>query len=408
MKFDTKPLVVAHYNEVALKLGHRAMFVGRLVESIRSALAEFPVGPVRSVSGRVVVELDDADADEVLRRLSVVPGIANLHFAQACPLSIEAIQAVVSENLEQFGLDTAKSFRVDARRANKSFPLKSPEIARQIGGWVKQRTGLTVDLGSADVTIGIVVLDHFSFVTLRRLSGAGGLPVSTGGRVLLLLSGGIDSPVAGVRMMRRGCRIDAIHFHSAPLVAKTSLVKARELAAMMARGQGRLRLFAVAFGEIQREIIATTPEYLRVILYRRLMLRIACAIARKDGKTEALVTGESLGQVASQTLTNMSRISEVANRPILRPLVGMDKQEITDYARKIDTFEISIVPDEDCCSLFVPKHPATGASASELRRAEQDLDMAALVQLGIESVETSWIEPRWDADGKSVADELRG
>jgi thiamine biosynthesis protein ThiI len=213
--------------------------------------------------------------------------------------------------------------------------------------------------------------------------------------VLLLLSGGIDSPVAGLRMMRRGCRVDALHFHSVPYLDGTSRDKARRLAAILARGQGSTRLSLVAFGEIQSEIVRFVPRRLRVVLYRRMMMRIAACIAREDGDA-ALVTGESLGQVASQTLTNLRTIERAADMALLRPLVGMDKLEIMNYARSAGTFEISLIPDQDCCTLFVPKHPSTAASAREVEAAEAALDVPGMVLEAFGRREREYVAADWE------------
>jgi thiamine biosynthesis protein ThiI len=220
--------------------------------------------------------------------------------------------------------------------------------------------------------------------------------------VLLLLSGGIDSPVAGLRMMRRGCRVDALHFHSVPYLNRTSQEKARVLASVMARGQGAVRLSMIAFGEIQSAIVSAVPRPLRVVLYRRMMLRIACALARRDRAT-ALATGESLGQVASQTLANLSVIEAAATLPVLRPLVGMEKLEITDYARRAGTFDISVVPDEDCCTLFVPKHPATAARRAEVESAEALFDVEGMVATAVDARESEIVEADWDRSSSEQA-----
>jgi len=397
-------VVLIQYNEIALKLGHRTMFAGILLQNVRRALDGLPVGAVRGVGARIVVELEGASESEVLRRTALVPGVANLFAGKRCDPTLEAIEQTVDRCLESW--KPAGSFRVEVRRVDKQFPVKSPDLAALVGARIVRATRAPVDLSTADDVVRVIVAKRAAYVSASgKVEGCGGLPVSTGGRVLLLLSGGIDSPVAGLRMMRRGCRLDAVHFHSAPYLDPTSQAKARLLAAILARGQGPLRLSMIAFGEIQAEIVRSVPKPLRVVIYRRMMMRIASRIARDD-RLAALVTGESLGQVASQTLTNLRVIEAAASCPVLRPLVGMDKLEITRYAQQGDTFEISIIPDQDCCTLFVPKHPSTAASARAVEAAEAGLDLAAMVDAAVDTRVRLSIEPVWDRKGSELAAEV--
>lgn len=397
-------VILAQYNEVALKLGHRSMFVGRLLQNVRASLKGLPTASVRSRSGRLVVELGSAAEDEVLRRLRVQPGLANLIPARRCRPEVEDIERTAAELIRTWR--PPGSFRVDVRRADKNFPVKSPELAARIGAMAGEVTGAPVDLKSAPSVLRVIISREEAWVaTSDRIEGAGGLPASTAGRVLLLLSGGIDSPVAGLRMMRRGCRLDAIHFHSAPFLDRTSQEKARRLAAVLARGQTSVRLSLIAFGEMQSDIVRTAPQPLRVVLYRRMMMRIASEVARVD-LCSGLVTGESLGQVASQTLANMAVIESAARLPVLRPLVGMEKLEITRYARRNDTYRISVVPDQDCCTLFVPRHPATGARLGEVEAAERSIAVDAMVEKALAERVRERIHPEWELDGQSAAAEL--
>jgi thiamine biosynthesis protein ThiI len=264
--------------------------------------------------------------------------------------------------------------------------LTSPEINRQLGAAVKENSGARVDLSHAELTVFVEILPRDAFFGFHKIPGPGGLPVGASGRLVSLISGGIDSPVAAYRMMQRGCRLIFVHFHSAPYLDKTSQEKVRKLVSELTRHQFQSRLYLVPFGEIQRQIVAAVNRPLRVVLYRRMMLRIAEAVARGE-KAKALVTGESLGQVASQTLENMAVIQQAAALPILRPLVGMDKQEIIDQSRRIGTFDISSMPDQDCCQLFVPKHPATKAKLREVEEAESSLEIDQLTRLGIDNAE---------------------
>jgi tRNA uracil 4-sulfurtransferase len=292
---------------------------------------------------------------------------------------VEAMKGVVARLIEGHEFP---SFRITARRAFKTYPLTSVELNRALGAFVREHVPTTrVDLDTPALNIHIEVLPAETFVSVDRAPGPGGLPVGASGTVAALLSGGIDSPVAAWRMMKRGCRVVFVHFHSVPYLPATSQAKARALVEQLTEWQYDSRLHLVPFGEIQREVVLSVPPPARVVVYRRLMVRIAEALARGTG-AQALVTGESLGQVASQTLENIARIDEAAAMPILRPLIGMDKLEITDEARRLGTFDISIEPDADCCSLFVPRHPATRMSVGEARAAESRLDLERLVAAG--------------------------
>jgi tRNA uracil 4-sulfurtransferase len=292
--------------------------------------------------------------------------------------TVEAMKAAVAELVE--GRHFA-SFRISARRAFKTYPLTSVEINRQLGAFVLERVSTKVDLRQPELEIHVEVMPAETFVYVDPEPGPGGLPVGASGTVAALLSGGIDSPVAAWRMMKRGCRVVFVHFHSVPYLPPTSQEKTRALVERLTAWQYDSTLLLVPFGEIQREVVLTVPPAARVVIYRRLMVRIAEALARKHGAV-ALTTGESLGQVASQTLSNIARIDEAATMPILRPLIGMDKLEITEAARELGTFEISIEPDADCCTLFVPKHPATRMSEHEVGAVEARLEIPRLVAAG--------------------------
>jgi len=279
------------------------------------------------------------------------------------------------------------SFRITARRAFKTFPMTSVEMNRDLGAHVLSlRPQCRVSLEHPECNVHVEVLPGEAFVYADRDPGAGGLPVGASGTVAALLSGGIDSPVAAWRLMKRGCRVVFVHFHSVPYLPDLSRPKVRDLVARLTQWQYYSRLFLVPFGEIQREVVLSVPPPTRVVVYRRLMVRIGERLARHAG-APALVTGESLGQVASQTLANITRIDEVASMPILRPLIGMDKLEITDQARALGTFEISIEPDADCCTLFTPRHPDTRVQSAQVAALEARLDIERLVTLGVESAE---------------------
>jgi thiamine biosynthesis protein ThiI len=377
-------LVLVRYHEVALKRGNRPYFLRALKRNLQLALEDLGVEEVRSLPGRLLVALrESADRREAERRVASVFGVANFSIAARSPRDLETLKENILAALEG---RRCGSFRVQSKRSDKSFPLNSPEINRILGGAIKQKTGWRVDLENAELTVSVEILPDHAYFAFDKLPGAGGLPVGVSGRVVSLLSGGIDSPVAAYRMMQRGCRIAFVHFHSVPYLDATSQEKARALVRALTRHQFFSRLYLVPFGELQRQIVASVLRPLRVVLYRRMMVRIAEEIARRE-RAQALVTGESLAQVASQTLQNLAVIEGAATLPMLRPLVGMDKQEIVDQARRIGTFEISTIPDQDCCQLFVPRHPATRASADDVQEAESRLDIPALVALALENVQ---------------------
>ena len=372
--------VIVHYQEIALKGRNRPWFIAKLVQNIREATSDLGVKQVRPLVGRIEVVLPDgADWAVVRDRLSKVFGVGNFARAGRAPLDVDAIAREILGDLDE---TTPASFRVSARRADKRFPLTSPELEREVGGRIKEARGWPVDLSRPALTIHVEALTNEAFYYFGRHPGAGGLPVGASGRVVCLLSGGIDSPVAAWRMMRRGCRVTFVHFHSYPILSRASQEKARELARLLTQFQYRTRLVVVPFGEIQQQVVLSVPAPLRVVIYRRLMMRIAEAVARQY-RAGALVTGEVVGQVASQTIENMSAINEVVEMPVLRPLVGMDKEEITAEAQRLGTYPISIIPDQDCCTLFTPKHPATRAKAADVARAEEQLPVAQFVETAV-------------------------
>ena len=374
--------VLIRYHEIALKKGNRAYFTELLKRNILSAVKDLGAKEIRSLPARLLLAFKkDVDQETVIRRISSVFGVANFSLVETTARDIEALRARILEALNGTRFE---SFRIETQRGDKTFPLNSPEINRRLGAAIKEKSAARVDLTHPELTVFVEILPRDAFFGFNKIPGAGGLPVGASGRVVSLISGGIDSPVAAYRMLQRGCRLIFVHFHSAPYLDKTSQEKVRQLVTALTRHQFQSRLYLVPFGEIQRQIVAAVNRPLRVILYRRMMLRIAEGLARKE-KAKALVTGESLGQVASQTLENMAVIQQAAALPILRPLVGMDKQEIIDQARRIGTFEISSIPDQDCCQLFVPKHPATKARFDEVEDAESNYDPKEMLRFGLEN-----------------------
>lgn len=373
--------VVIHYGELALKGRNRPWFINTLVRTIRTALADLDVEHTRALMGRIEVRLGPSCPwDEVRGRLRRLPGIGN--FARATHLApdLETIADAVTNAVA--GHETG-SFRIAARRADKRFPIPSPDIEREVGRRVQAATGWRVDLSRPELVIHIEVLSSDAFFYFDKHLGTGGLPVGTSGKVMCLLSGGIDSPVAAWRLIKRGCRAYFVHFHSHPILSRTSQDKARTLVEQLTRHQLRSRLTLVPFAPIQQQVVVTVPPPLRVVIYRRLMVRIAEQLAHRYG-AHALVTGDSVGQVASQTIDNLTVIESAATMPILRPLIGFDKDEITAEAQRLETYATSIIPDEDCCTLFTPRYPTTRASRAAAEAAEAELDVDALVRRALE------------------------
>lgn len=374
--------VVIHYGEIALKGRNRPWFITMLVRSIRAVLADLDIVHTRFVLGRIEVRLGPgADWQEVRARLSRLPGIGNFSRGVRVAPDLDAIATGVLSEIEAL---PAATFRIAARRADKRFPVPSPDVERILGRLVQERTGWPVDLSNPALKIHVEILTNEAFVYVAKEPGTGGLPIGTSGRVLCLLSGGIDSPVAAWRMIRRGCRAHFVHFHSYPILSRASQDKARTIARELTRHQLKSRLYLVPFGAIQQRVVVTVPPALRVVVYRRLMLRIAERLAERSGAL-ALVTGDVVGQVASQTVENLDVVGRVATLPVLRPLIGFDKDEITLQAQRLGTYETSILTDEDCCTLFTPPFPTTRATRESVERAETGLDLASLVADAVEA-----------------------
>jgi thiamine biosynthesis protein ThiI len=352
----------------------------RLVRNLREAVGDLDVRAVRGLMGRIEMVLGPGttreDAGERIRRSF---GVANFSYARRAPLDLDALAEAILGDLAD---RSCSSFRVSVRRADKRFPLTSPQVERELGGRIKAARNWKVDLEDAELEIHVEMLAHEAFYFFGKERGPGGLPTGTAGRVACLLSGGIDSPVAAYRMMKRGCSVTFVHFHSYPILSRASQEKACDLVTLLTRWQHRSRLYLVAFGDIQQQVVLAVPAPMRVVVYRRLMLRIAERIARARG-AQALVTGDVVGQVASQTLENLAVVGSAATLPLFRPLVGMDKQEITAHAVQIGTYPISIVPDQDCCTLFTPRNPQTRARLEAIEAAETALPIEELVERAV-------------------------
>jgi thiamine biosynthesis protein ThiI len=386
------PLITVRYHEIALKGGNRPRFVACLIENLRRATSDLGLRSIRHVAGRLIMDFgepQDTERERASReRVGWVFGVANYSHAICVPRDLDALGSAV---LEAVGGQDFATFRVVCKRADKSFQWTSPDVCRELGAQVRAATGAAVNLDHAELTIDVEILHREALVSLEKIAGPGGLPVGSGGHVVALLSGGIDSPVAATRLMRRGCRVTFVHFHGAPYLDRTSQDKACELVALLTRHQYRSELYLVPFGDLQREIVVQVHRPHRVVLYRRMMVRIAEAIARRVG-AEALVTGESVGQVASQTLPNLATIGAVASMPILRPLVGCDKDEIIAQAKHLGTYPISTIPDQDCCQLFVPRHPSTRTRAADAAALETAFDVDALCARAVDAATVTTFE----------------
>lgn len=369
--------VVIHYGEIALKGRNRSYFENKLRSNIRKLLRGLGLEEIRRFRGRLLISLkDDADREQIQERLSYVFGITHFSFAQAMEADIEKIEQEVWHQLQGKSFD---SFRIDARRAEKHFHMNSQEINKRVGAFIQQKCGAKVDLLNPDITGFVELVGRNAFIYTEKHAGLRGLPVGVSEKAVSLLSSGIDSPVASFTMLKRGVKPTYVHFHSQPFTNAASKENTEKLIEVLNRYQLHSKAYFVPFIDIQKEIMAKAPETLRVLLYRRYMVRLAERIAELENAS-ALVTGESVGQVASQTLSNIRVVGEVTSLPILRPLSGYDKEQIVQMAREIGTFEISIQPDEDCCSLFVPRNVETRGRSANLIQAEKQLEMDTLME----------------------------
>lgn len=378
-------VVVAHYHEVGLKGNNRSYFERILASNIRSALRGTGYKAVRVIPGRLLIDLGpDTDSVAVTERMAKVFGLSSFSPGITAPADMDAL---VAGALSLASEASFASFRVRARRGNSSFPASSQTVNEVVGQAIKDTTKARVDLSHAEWTCYIELVQNRAFLYADRIPGPGGLPAGSAGKVVALLSGGIDSPVAAWELAKRGASVTAIHFHGQPYADPSSARQAARLAATLAPWLGQIELWLVPFGDLQAEIVTTARTELRTVLYRRYMMRIAEALAMQIG-AEALVTGESLGQVASQTLPNLRAIdAAVSEVPVLRPLVGRDKIEIEALARRIGTYEVSIDPHQDCCVLFAPRQAATRARIPDLDAAESTLDTPMLVAKALANAE---------------------
>lgn len=385
-------VILVHVDEIALKGANRRWFTERLARNIREAVASAGGTTVATVGGHIEVACDaEASIEAIVARIAHVPGAARLAPAVPVPREPDALAEAVLQHVPR---EAPASFRVRVARADKRYPLTSPELERVVGARIHERLGWPVSLTQAALTVAIDVGATTARCSVASVAGRGGLPVGTGGKVVCLLSGGVDSAVAAWRVMRRGCRVEAVHLHSEPITSDASRRATRVLAAWLARGQGRVRLTSLGLADLQKHIALVAPPPLRTVLYRRAMVRIAARVARRNGAT-ALVTGEALGQVASQTLENLASIQAVTTLPILRPLIAYDKREVVDEARRIRVPEVTVADEDDCCRVFAPTAAAIRSTPDACAALERELPIEALVDEAFASADRTMLEPAW-------------
>ncbi len=389
-----KEIILAKLGEIALKGQNKHIFEQMLVSNIKRRIKSLGKFSYTRAQSTIYVEPlePSCDVGEALSRMQKIFGIASLSLALEVEKNFDDISLKAAEYLKD-ELDFARTFKVSAKRADKSFPMKSPEICERLGGYILEKfPHLKVDVNHPDVNIMVEIREKHAYIHSSKLDGAGGMPVGSSGEALLLLSGGIDSPVAGYMMAKRGIHISAIHYVSPPYTSERARMKVERLCEKMSAYCGNIRFYCVPFTEIQEKIKQHCPEELFTIIMRRLMMEIAQKIAAKNNLL-ALITGESVGQVASQTLMAINCTDAVCKIPVFRPLIGMDKTEIIEIARKIDTYDISIEPYEDCCTVFTPRHPKTKPQLAEVEAAETAFDFSELIETAVENTTVTTFSP---------------
>lgn len=385
-----KQVILIRYGEISLKGKNRSFFVNKLVSNIRSSLKDLGAFKIKTSYGRIYL-YSDIDLQSIKSRLKLLPGIVSFSPTALCPLDFKELKQTSYQVLKEAIPNYPCSFKVETKRANKKFPLKSPEISKEIGAYLlksfnEHKKKLTVDVHNPEYLLNIEIRKDNIYVYTQIIPGPGGLPVGSGGKGLLLLSGGIDSPVAGYLGMKRGIELEALYFHSFPYTSDRAKEKVIELSKILSKYGGKIKLHISHFTEIQKEIQKYCPEKYNITIMRRMMFRLATTIA-KENNNLVLLTGESVGQVASQTLESIQVINEVTNYPVLRPLITMDKSEIMSIARDIGTYETSILPYEDCCTVFIPKNPVTRPKLNRTIEAEKPLNIDELIQESLEKTE---------------------
>lgn len=391
-----KEIILAKYGEIILKGGNRPRFESILLNNIRNSLKNVAKTKVRLAQATVYIDVEDTDKiDIVMDRLSKIFGIVSITRAVVCEKDIDDIRLKAKEYLKNTLTDGVR-FKVEAKRSDKSFPYNSPQLCMEVGGYLDDEyPEIIVDVHKPDVTVKVEVRDFAAYVYAEenKIHGQGGMPIGTGSKATLLLSGGIDSPVAGHMISKRGVEIDAVNFFSFPYTSERAKEKVIDLASIIAQYTSKINLYIVPFTEIQLQIRDKCPEEHLTLVMRRFMMRIAERIARKN-KSKALITGESVGQVASQTLSALDVTNSAVDMPILQPLIGMDKQEVIDRANAIGTYETSILPYEDCCTVFTPKHPTTNPKRENIEKSEARLDVETLIEAALAGVEKIEVYPK--------------
>ncbi|HQB85197.1 MAG TPA: tRNA uracil 4-sulfurtransferase ThiI [Candidatus Pacearchaeota archaeon] len=377
--------VICHYSEIALKGGNRSFFERKLVENIKKSINSEFVLDIKKISGRILIILNDgvikSEIEESLKR---VFGISNFLFCIKTKPTIEDISRELTLILEK---EKFKTFRITAKRSEKNTPNTSQQINEQVGANIFNHfKDISVNLENPDINCFVEIVSGSAYISIKKIQGLNGLPVGTGGKVVLMLSGGIDSPVAGFMAMSRGLNVILVHFHTYPETSQNSIEKVKEISKILSKYQPRTKLYLVPFAKIQKQIFLSINPKLRVIFYRRLMFKIAQEIAKKE-KALGIVTGESIGQVASQTLENINAIQNGIAMPIIRPLICYHKDDIIEKARQIKTFDISILPHDDCCSRFLPKHPEIRAKIEDVLAEEKKLNIDLMIKEALNEIE---------------------
>lgn len=378
-------VILVRYGEISLKGLNRSYFMNKLNRNMKAALAQYQDIKIQPIQGRYLIECLEEDRDQVVQSLRKVFGIVSVSPAIRLENDLDKIKGVALQLMKK-GNSDIKTFKVESKRGNKNFPMKSPEINKEIGAHILINTeNIKVDVHNPDTKIYVEIREN-AYVYNEIMSGSGGLPVGSSGKVALLISGGIDSPVAGYMVAKRGVELIGVHFHSFPFTSERAKEKVIDLTKIITQYTGPIKLFIVPFTKIQTKIGQKCDERQTTLIMRRFMMKISERIAKKE-EAKALVTGESIGQVASQTLESLNVTNAAVNLPVFRPLIGMDKQEITEISYKINTYETSILPYEDCCTIFVPKHPETRPKLEKILKSEELLNVEELIEEAIDSVE---------------------
>ncbi|AOT68669.1 tRNA uracil 4-sulfurtransferase ThiI [Geosporobacter ferrireducens] len=387
-----KKVLIIRYGEIALKGLNKSFFEDKLVRHIELNLRTLGKAKVHKSNGMVFADIDALDEAEAIAQVTKVFGVVSVSPAHAFEIDMDQIYRVALEHtLERLKEGNIKTFKVESRRGDKRFPMNSLEIAREVGGYILSNVdGLKVDVHQPDLTIHVEIRDR-AYVFSKRIQGLGGLPLGTNGKAMLLLSGGIDSPVAGWMVAKRGVMIESVHYHSYPFTSERAKEKVIDLARILSQYCGKIRMHNINLLPIQKEINEKCPPEEMTILSRRFMMKIAERLAIQEG-CDGLITGESIGQVASQTVQGLTVTNAAVSMPVFRPLIATDKSDIVDLARKIGTFETSILPYEDCCTVFLPKRPVTKPKLERILLSENKLDVEALIEEAIKNVEILEIE----------------